>query len=190
MSQTGRRPGVRRRVQLRGALVLLVMICAQGQAVLGRQDEDEVQRRAFVEADRLLRLSMEVPVEPELMFDAWTNAPQLVEWFPHWAEITVTEGGSYRMGWDGIDAVWEGTYLEVDRPSILTFTWNPPAAYFPDGAYPTTVRITFEQLEGVTRMVLEHSGFRGTADMETTLETWRAYLYNLRALLLQQPPSG
>jgi hypothetical protein len=39
-------------------------------------------------------------------------------------------------------------------------------------------------------MILEHSGFRGSTEMETTLETWRAYLYNLRALLLQQAPSG
>ena len=119
-----------------------------------------------------------------------TEANQLVEWFPHWAEITVTEGGTYRMGWDGIDAVWEGTYVEVDRPNLLVFTWNPPAAYFPDGAYSTTVRLSFEQVEGVTEMVLEHTGFRGTAEMESTLETWRAYLYNLRAHLLQRGPGS
>jgi len=171
-------------------VVLLLVACVQGPVALAQQDEGATQSRAFLEAERLIRLSMDIPVEPEVLFDAWTNAPQLVEWFPHWAEITVTEGGVYRMGWDGIDAVWEGSYLEVDRPNVLVFTWNPPAEYFPGGAYETTVRLTFEQVEGVTQMVLEHGGFRGTAEMETTLETWRAYLYNLRALLLQQAPSG
>jgi uncharacterized protein YndB with AHSA1/START domain len=175
-----------------GIVVLLMITCVQGQTAgaSGRQDDSESQGRAYVEVERLIRLSMSLPVEPERVFDAWTNAPQLVEWFPHWAEITVTEGGSYRMGWDGIDAVWEGTYLEVERPEVLVFTWNPPAEYFPGGAYPTTVRLTFEQVDDGTEMVLEHSGFRGTAEMETTLETWRAYLYNLRALLLQQAPGG
>ena len=171
-------------------VALLLVSGVQGPLALAQQDEGATQGRSFLEADRLIRLSMDIPVEPELVFDAWTNAPQLVEWFPHWAEITVTEGGEYRMGWDGIDAVWAGTYLEVDRPNVLVFTWNPPADFFPGGAYETTVRLAFEQVEGVTHMVLEHSGFRGTAEMESTLETWRAYLYNLRALLLQQTPSG
>ena len=189
MSQTRTKPRVPRRL-LSGTIVLLLITCAQGPAALGQQEEGETQRRAFLEAERLIRLSMDIPVDPEQVFDAWTNAPQLVEWLPHWAEITVTEGGSYRMGWDGIDAVWEGSYLEVDRPNVLVFTWNPPADFFPGGAYETTVRLTFEQVEGVTQMVLEHSGFRAPAEMESTLETWRAYLYNLRALLLQQAPSG
>jgi uncharacterized protein YndB with AHSA1/START domain len=191
MSQTGKKSRVPR--YLVGGVIVLLMITSmaeQAAPALGQQEEGESQRRAFVEAERLIRLSMELPVEPEQVFDAWTNAPQLVEWFPHWAEITVTEGGSYRMGWDGIEAVWEGTYMEVERPAVLVFTWNPPAEYFPHGAYPTTVRLTFEQVDDVTEMVLEHSGFRGTPEMETTLETWRAYLYNLRAMLLQSTPGG
>lgn len=171
-------------------VVLLLVTCVQSPGALAQQDEGAAQSRSFLETDRLIRLAMDLPVDPEVVFDAWTNAPQLVEWFPHWAEITVDEGGEYRMGWDGIDAVWEGSYLEVDRPNVLVFSWNPPADYFPGGAYETTVRLTFEQVDGVTHMVLEHSGFRGTTEMESTLETWRAYLYNLRALLLQQAPTG
>ncbi|MFQ5743071.1 MAG: SRPBCC domain-containing protein [Acidobacteriota bacterium] len=157
-----------------------------GQRQSSDQGQDEGQRRAYVEADRLIRLSMEVPVEPERCFDAWADASQLVEWFPHWVEMTVTEGGAYRMGWDGYDAVWEGTFLKVERPALLVFTWRPPATVFPEGSYPTTVKLTFEDLDGTTSMVLEHSGFRGSQEMESTLEAWRAYLYNLRAYLLQQ----
>lgn len=150
-----------------------------------RQDLAGGQRRSYVESDRLVRLTMEVPVEPERVFDAWTNAAQLVEWFCHWAEMTVTEGGPYRLGWDGYEAVWEGTYVEVDRPNKLAFTWNPPAVIFPAGAYPTTITLTFEDLDGATRMVMEQSGFQGAPEMESSLELWRSYLYTLRAFLLQ-----
>jgi len=144
------------------------------------------QKRAFVEAELLVRLMMELPVEPEVMFDAWTTADQLVQWFPGSAEMTVTEGGEYRFGWDGWEEEWVGTYIEVDRPDRLVFTWQPPATVFPTGAYETTVTLSFEDLDGATRMTLEHSGFQGGSEMESHKEAWSGYLYNLRAYLLQR----
>ena len=144
------------------------------------------QQRAFVEAELLIRLTMELPVEPEVMFDAWTTADQLVQWFPGWAEMTVTEGGEYHFGWDGWEQEWVGTYVEVERPERLVFTWKPPAAVFPDGAYETTVTLSFEDLDGATRMILEHGGFQGGPEMESHKEAWSGYLYNLRAYLLQR----
>jgi uncharacterized protein YndB with AHSA1/START domain len=141
---------------------------------------------AFVEAELLVRLTMELPVEIEVMFDAWTTADQLVEWFPSWAEMTVTEGGEYRFGWDGWEEEWVGNYIEVDRPEKLVFSWLPPVAVFPDGAYETTVMLSFEDLDGATQMTLEHSGFQGGPEMESHKEAWSGYLYNLRAYLLQR----
>ena len=145
------------------------------------------QQGAFVESELLVRLSMEVPVEPAELYDAWTVADQLVQWFPSIAEMTVTEGGEYRFGWDGYDEQWVGVYVEIDRPARLSFTWQPPEAVFPEGAYQTMVTLTFEEVDdGITRLVLEHTGFQGAAEMESHLEAWRAYLYNLRAFLLQR----
>lgn len=144
------------------------------------------QQRAFVESELVVRLAMEIPVGREDVYDAWTTADQLVQWFPGSAQMTVTEGGEYRFGWDGWEEQWVGTYVEVDRPRRLVFTWQPPASVFPEGAYQTTVALTFEDLDGSTRLVLEHSGFQGGAEMESHLEAWRGYLYNLRAFLLQR----
>jgi len=145
------------------------------------------QQRAFVESELVVRLSMEIPVEQSVVYDAWTFADQLVQWFPSGAEMTVTEGGEYRFGWDGFDEEWVGVYVEIDRPERLVFTWQPPATVFPEGAYETTVTLTFEEVEeGITRLVLEHGGFKGGAEMESHMEAWRGYLYNLRAFLLQR----
>ena len=144
------------------------------------------QQSAFVESELLVRLTMELPVEIEIMFDAWTTADQFVQWFPGWAEMTVTEGGEYRFGWDGWEEEWAGSYIEVDRPTKLVFTWFPPAAVFPIGAYETTVTLSFEDLQGTTRMTLEHSGFQAGPEMESHKEAWSGYLYNLRAYLLQR----
>lgn len=167
-------------VRCGAALVLFVVVTA-GTAF------GTAQQRAFVEAELLVRLAMEVPVARETVWDAWTVADELVQWFPSYAEMTVTEGGEYRFGWDGWDVDWVGTYVEVDRPNRLVFTWQPPESAFPQGAYETTVVLTFEETEDDgTRLLLEHGGFRGGAEMESHLESWRGYLYNLRAYLLQR----
>ena len=144
------------------------------------------QQRAFVEGGIAVELSMEIPVPIEEVWDAWTTAGQLVEWFPGAAQMEVTEDGEYVFGWDGWDGEWRGTYLEVDRPSRLVFTWKPPASAFPEGSYETTVTLTFEDLDGTTKFTLEHGGFQAGADAESHLNSWRSYLYNLRVFLLQR----
>lgn len=145
------------------------------------------QQRAFVSGELLVRLEMEVPVPPPAVYDAWTIADQLVQWFPSSAEMTVTEGGEYRFGWDGYEEQWSGVYVEIERPERLVFTWQPPAAVFPEGAYQTTVTLTFEEVgEQATLLTLEHTGFTGGVEADSHLQAWRGYLYNLRAFLLQR----
>jgi len=146
-----------------------------------------VQQRAFVTGDLRVHLEMEIPVAREVVYDAWTRADQLVQWFPSTAEMTVTEGGEYRFGWDGWDDEWVGAYVEVERPERLVFTWQPPESVFPQGAYETTVTLTLEEVDDeVTLLVLEHGGFQGGAEADSHMEAWRGYLYNLRAFLLQR----
>ena len=174
----------------RNSVVAAVVVLALAGLVAHGDALGEAQQRAFVEGELVLRLTMDLPIEPEQFFDAWTTADQLVEWFPSQAEMTVTEGGEYVFSWDGWDEEWRGTYIEVDHPSRLVFTWLPPAAVFPEGAYETTVTLTFEEIEGATRLVLEHGGFQGGVEMESHLEAWRGYLYNLRAFLLQRSSGG
>lgn len=144
----------------------------------------------ILESDRVLRFVLRLPVQRELAFDAWTDAGQLVEWLSHWAEMTVAEGESFRIGWEGYEGVWEGRYLEIDRPVKLVFTWLPPESVFPGGAYETIVTLLFQETEdGATLLTLEHSGFRAAAEMEAQLLAWRPYLFALRAFLLQPPVS-
>ncbi len=144
----------------------------------------------ILQTDRVARLVLALPVSPEIAFDAWTDANQLVEWLSHWAEMTVSENEEFRLGWEGYDGVWQGRYLEIDRPGRLVFTWLPPEEVFPAGAYESIITLTFEEVEeGRTTMMLEHSGFRDTPELEAQLQVWRGYLFALRAFLLQ-PPSA
>jgi uncharacterized protein YndB with AHSA1/START domain len=154
-----------------------------GQILRPQQDG---QAATILTADRLIRLVLQLPVSPEVAFDAWTDANQLVEWLSHWAEMTVTPEGTFEIGWEGYEGVWSGRYQTVERAQRLVFTWLPPESVFPSGAYETLVTLSFEIRDGGgTTMTLEHSGFEGAPELEAQLQAWRGYLFALRAFLLQ-----
>lgn len=178
------------RIALACLLVGTVVTPVAGQGQILRPQADSPDS-AILRSERVARLAIELPVEPEVAWDAWTDANQFVQWLPQWAEMQVTEEGTFEMGWQGYEGVWSGTYLEVERPERLSFSWLPPESTFPAGAYETTVTLTFEESEeGGTTMTLEHSGFRGVEELEAQLQSWRQYLFALRAFVLQPRVSG
>ncbi len=148
-----------------------------------RPDDTDAQ---ILEIERVVRMRLALPVDRETAFDAWTVSTNLVEWLPHWVEMQVAEGEGFSMGWEGYEGVWTGTYLEVDRPARLVFTWVAPDGVFPSGSYETVVTLTFEEVdEGHTALVLEHDGFLQADELESQLQAWRGYMFALRAHLLR-----
>ena len=140
----------------------------------------------ILELERVVRMRLALPVDRETAFDAWTVSTELVEWLPHWVEMQVAEGEGFSMGWDGYEGVWMGTYLEVERPERLVFTWVAPEGVFTSGSYETVVTLTFEEVEeGRTSLLLEHSGFLDPSELESQLQAWRGYMFALRAHLLR-----
>lgn len=82
-----------------------------------------------------VRVRRAVPAAPERVFDAWLDTALLAQWMfgpgtreeeivRLWTEPRV--GGRFsfvvRRGGEEIDHV--GTYLEIDRPRRLVFTWG------------------------------------------------------------------
>ena len=92
-----------------------------------RHSIPERQGRAF----RLRRL-FQAP--REAVFDAWTNAEVLREWWaamptmsPGEIEVDLREGGRYRMAMvadDGQVHTVTGEYTEVRPPERLVYTWT------------------------------------------------------------------
>ena len=111
-----------------------------------------------------VNLSKTINAPIESVFDAWLN-PETMSRFilpmpgmpaPE-IENNPVEGGRFTIVMNvGDDKIPHcGTYLSVDRPAFLKFSWESP--YSPDGS---TVALTFNAIdENTTRLDLEHVKF-------------------------------
>jgi uncharacterized protein YndB with AHSA1/START domain len=111
-------------------------------------------------ADRELVLTRLIDAPPEKLFNAWTDADLLKQWFaplpwttPH-AELDVRPGGSTLVvmrGPDGSEFPNRGVYLEVVKNRRIVFTDAFSAAWEPSAKPFMTVILTFEDEGGKTR---------------------------------------
>lgn len=118
--------------------------------------------------DLELRATRVLPATPEEVFDAYTDAEKQRIWFaildtePGVVEIEVDlrVGGQQTAVWGpSRDELFRETqtFLEIDRPHRLV---TESVGSSPDGQTMTThVVVTFEAVEGGTRMDVVQSGF-------------------------------
>lgn len=112
---------------------------------------------------------VEIEAPPEAVFDAFTDPEQLASWWGspdtyrtfNW-NVDLRTGGSYscqaqNANGQGDIATVKGKYLQVDRPHLLVYTWNPSWDPGPE----TEVRLVFEKSAKGTTVKLLHSGFAG-----------------------------
>jgi uncharacterized protein YndB with AHSA1/START domain len=115
-----------------------------------------------VSDDDVLVVRRVIPASREEVFDAWLDAENMAEWmrpgdtFEAKVELDPRVGGKFHIlmihGRDDHDH-W-GEYLEIDRPSRLSFTWISKAT----SNLPTIVTIELRDVEGGTELTLTHRG--------------------------------
>jgi uncharacterized protein YndB with AHSA1/START domain len=111
-----------------------------------------------------------------LVFRAWTDPEMLLHWFgPKDFTATIIQndartGGEYHFHMRGpnYDDHWKGVYREVVPPERIVFTW--PAG--PD----SIVTVTFEDLDGKTRLTLHHGKFETVAARDDHERGWGSSL--------------
>ena len=103
-----------------------------------------------------------IPVPRERVFDAWLDAEGMARWMcpgdvaSVTAELDPRVGGRFRivMTHGRGDADHWGEYLEIERPSRLSFTWISANT----GLRPSVVTVEFHEREDGTEVVLTHRG--------------------------------
>jgi uncharacterized protein YndB with AHSA1/START domain len=118
---------------------------------------------------------------PERVFRALTEKADLEAWFVKEATIDLRVGGALRLFWDPESV--EGTFLEIDPPRRVVFTWDERPAI----AGITTSAFTLTAEGDGTLLHLVHSGFGMGETWNRLFENinggWNVELENLRRYL-------
>jgi uncharacterized protein YndB with AHSA1/START domain len=131
----------------------------------GTENSDAIQREVLIGA------------RPETVFAFFVEPERLVRWMGANARLDPRPGGEFRVEYsDGGVAL--GTFVAVERPRRVAFTWGweDPADPIRPGA--STVEVTLTEADGGTLVRLRHSGLSGES-RRTHDEGWVHFLSQL-----------
>jgi uncharacterized protein YndB with AHSA1/START domain len=112
--------------------------------------------------------TVDIAAPRDRVFELFTTAERLVEWWPEAATFEAREGGQVKLHFEGRGDV-TGTVTRFEPPSALGFTWVRGAA--PD--ITTQVDVELSELDdGGTRVELRHTGWEAVP--EDQVAEWRA----------------
>jgi glutathione S-transferase len=141
--------------------------------------------------DVVLTMSRRFAAPREKVFDAWTNADVLKQWWAAAptmdtpvAEVDAREGGRYRLSMrdtgTGETHTLVGEYREITPPERLVYTWtwetNAEAMH---GSEETLVEVDFREDGDGTEVVVTHSGFAGPEIRDLHVQGWEGVLGTL-----------
>lgn len=153
--------------------------------------------------DRTICIERTFDAPRELVFDAWTNPKHLLRWFApgscslRFVNIDVRRGGTFHscISDPSFGDCWcVGTYQEISRPERLVFTMavadrhgnkvaSSDAGH--DSQWPpeTTLVVTFDDVDGKTRLTLRQNVSETLARKTGAYPSWLSMLDRLDELL-------
>jgi len=119
--------------------------------------------------------SVHIDAPPETVYPYFTDADLMVRWLGTTATLDPTPGGVFAV--DVGDSAARGTYLSLNPPRSVVFTWGMPgSATLPPGG--TMVEVTFTPVDGGTLVTPVHRGLPAE-HRQSHLEGWRNFLGKL-----------
>ena len=141
------------------------------------------------QASTVLRIERTFNAPAQAVFDAWTNPDVMARWWhagPDWetpvAEADLRVGGGLRVTMrapNGDEYGAKGEYTEIEAPERLAFTWT----WDDSDGQASLIELDFSEQDGVTTVVLTHSGLSGEESKRSHTEGWNNVLDNLGRFL-------
>jgi uncharacterized protein YndB with AHSA1/START domain len=125
-----------------------------------------------------------VAATPERLFEAWTRAEELREWWGPRnvkciaAEVDLRVGGAYRIGNQFPDGtiLWiSGEFLSIERPHRLEYTWRVGSADAPL----ERVTVQFVRGGGYTEIIVTHTHIADEPSRKRHEQGWQECLVGL-----------
>ena len=119
--------------------------------------------------------SVHIDAPPDTVYPYFTDPDLMVRWLGTTATLDPAPGGVFAV--DVGDAAARGTYLSLNPPRSVVFTWGMPGSdTLPPGG--TTVEVTFTPAHGGTLVTLVHRGLPAE-HRRSHQEGWRTFLGQL-----------
>ena len=130
--------------------------------------------------------SVHIDAPPETVYPYFTDADLNVSLFRHHPTLDPTPGGVFAV--DVGDAAARGTYLSLNPPRSVVFTWGMPGSdTLPPGG--TRVEVTFTPVDGGTLVTLVHRGLPAE-HRQSHEQGWRTFLGNLTTVAADGRPAS
>lgn len=136
---------------------------------------------------RTIRQSITINAPAATIFKAFTDAGELIRWFPTEAESNPQPGGKFKYFFDNPTNpeqthTYEGTYIEILPDQRIAYPWNMA----PDKPI-TTVEINLGQADEGTLVSLDHRGWPIASEANEVFQRhdqgWQFFLENLKKVL-------
>jgi uncharacterized protein YndB with AHSA1/START domain len=120
-----------------------------------------------------------VAARPEAVFDYLVEPDKIIRWMGVATDLDPRPGGRFWLDVTGTD-IASGTYLEVDPPKRIVFTWGwEGSVEVPPGSTTVTVTLTADGDETVVEV--RHAGLPGGA-ADGHEDGWTYFLSRLAAV--------
>jgi uncharacterized protein YndB with AHSA1/START domain len=158
-----------------------------GAPASGAVDESAVVARWDAMRRRAVELTVDLAAAPAEVWRAFATPDGLRSWWwTHWSDVTITAdarpGGAYRIEAPAAGIVLSGTYLAVDEPGHLSFTWRWTDA---EGtSVDEACDILIEPAASGSRLTVRHTGpWADDIPAENYRQGWEFTLGQLRRVL-------
>ncbi len=136
---------------------------------------DAVTGEVIGEMSGEVTASVRIAATPEVVFPYFTDAKLMVEWIGHSVSAQASPGGAFAVDFERSPV--RGTYLIVEPPNRVVFTWGIAGnGVLPAGS--STVEVTLRRDGEDTVVELVHRGLP-EARRDDHREGWTALLANL-----------
>jgi uncharacterized protein YndB with AHSA1/START domain len=126
----------------------------------------------------LAECDVRISASPETVFAFFVDAEQMIRWQGVSAELDARPGGIFRLevtpGWMAV-----GSYVKVDPPRFVSFTWGWEGDVAPVPVGGSLVEVTLEADGDETVVSLRHSGLPSEESVAAHLEGWTHYFERL-----------
>lgn len=128
-----------------------------------------------------IKVSTTLKASPNDIFDAVTNASQMLKWSGQKGVVQQKVGGKFEM----FDGWVKGSVLGFERGKLLIVTWKP-AEWSKDDS-PSIVTYTFNESKAGTKVSVTQTGFPNPKEAQSHKDGWSKFVFEpLNKYLLQQ----